>query len=48
MQETRAAVTTNYDAILIGSGIGGLTVALGLAKNVGAVSSSNGISILAA
>jgi phytoene dehydrogenase-like protein len=32
MQETRAAVTTNYDAILIGSGIGALTVAVGLSR----------------
>ena len=32
MQETRAAMTANYDAILIGSGIGALTVAVGLAR----------------
>ena len=32
MQEMRAAVTTNYDAILIGSGIGALTVAVGLSR----------------
>ena len=32
MQETRAAMTPNYDAILIGSGIGALTVAVGLAR----------------
>lgn len=31
MQEMRAAMTANYDAILIGSGIGALTVAVGLA-----------------
>jgi all-trans-retinol 13,14-reductase len=31
MQETRAAMTANYD-ILIGSGIGALTVAVGLAR----------------
>ena len=32
MQETRAAVRANYDAILIGSGIGALTVAVGFAR----------------
>jgi hypothetical protein len=39
-------MTAKYDAILIGSGIGALTVAVGLARC--AVSSSNRISILAA
>ena len=32
MQKTRPAMTANYDAILIGSGIGALTVAVGLAR----------------
>ena len=32
MQEMRAGMTANYDAILIGSGIGALTVAVGLAR----------------
>jgi len=32
MQETRAAMTANYDAILIGSGIGALTVAVELSR----------------
>jgi len=32
MRETGAVVTTNYDAILIGLGIGALTVAVGLSR----------------
>ena len=43
MQETRAAMTPNYDAILIGSGMGGaLTSHPGwLAKDVGPASKQN-------
>ncbi len=33
MQEMRTAMTASYDAILIGSGIGALAVAVGLARH---------------